>query len=51
MNGWKILAGVVAVITAQNLADLAREFTVTRLHGGGPPTRSVRMGSTSPAAC
>jgi putative membrane protein len=31
MNGWKILAGVVAVITAQTLADLAREFTVTRL--------------------
>lgn len=28
--GWKVLAGLVAVLTAQNLAQLASEFTVRR---------------------
>lgn len=31
LNGWKIVVGVLAVLTAQNAAQLAREFTSTRL--------------------
>lgn len=30
LTGWKIFAGVIAVIAAQNLAQLVDEFTVRR---------------------